>query len=419
MINIIGAGIVGLSVAWALVRRGQPVRVIDAQAPGSGASFGNSGSLSSGSVVPLATPGAAGAGLKMLLDADAPLVVRRRYLLRALPWLRQFVRVSDEATVRQVAGALFAILEDTQSAWTQVLREIQATDLWAPTGQLHVYASARALAADRFAWSLRERFGVHGQPLDREALLARQPGLGEAYQAGMFLPDNATITDPHGLCLRLEKALRAAGVAFVTAKVEAITAQGEVQLAGERLSGRACVLAAGAWSGALLQPLGVTLPLESQRGYHVQRSTPEIAPGVALRGPVVTADTKVFIVPMREGVRCGGTVEFAGLQAEPAARRFALLRRSLARAFPQAGQADGAEREWMGHRPCMPDTLPVLGPLPRLPAIWTAFGHGHLGLTMSAITGRWLAEALCGRPPAALSRFAADRPTLGARLAAH
>jgi D-amino-acid dehydrogenase len=419
-ISVVGAGVVGLSVAWALARDGWTVTIFDPNPPGSGASFGNSGSLSSGSVVPLAVPGALRSGLKMIADPNAPLAVRRRYVLRALPWLREFVRASDDASVRQVAGALLEILAPTLPAWRQVLDEIGANDLLRATGQLHLYTSHQHLAADAYAWRLREALGVLGERLKGAALAERQPGVAATYPIGMFLADSASILDPHGLCLRLADALARRGVRFVHEPVRALRADGTLEAAGRSWPAGACVLAAGAWSASLLQGLGVRVPLESQRGYHLQLAGHEVAPGVTLRCQVVPADTKVFIVPMREGVRCGGTVEFAGLRAAPAPRRFALLRSSLARVFPgMPAQPLGEVREWMGHRPCLPDTLPVLGPLPGLPAVWTAFGHGHLGLTMSAVTGQWIAQALAGRAPPALARFSATRPTLRARLPAH
>lgn len=418
-ISVVGAGVVGLSVAWALARDGWTVTIFDPNPPGSGASFGNSGSLSSGSVVPLAVPGALRSGLKMIADPNAPLAVRRRYVLRALPWLREFVRASDDASVRQVAGALLEILAPTLPAWRQVLDEIGANDLLRATGQLHLYTSHQHLAADAYAWRLRETLGVRGERLEGAALAERQPGVAATYPIGMFLADSASILDPHGLCLRLADALARRGVRFVHEPVRALRADGTLEAAGRSWPAGACVLAAGAWSASLLQGLGVRVPLESQRGYHLQLAGHEVAPGVSLRCQVVPADTKVFIVPMREGVRCGGTVEFAGLRAAPAPRRFALLRSSLARVFPgMPAQPPGEVREWMGHRPCLPDTLPVLGPLPGLPAVWTAFGHGHLGLTMSAVTGQWIAQALAGRAPPALARFSATRPTLRARLPA-
>jgi D-amino-acid dehydrogenase len=218
--------------------------------------------------------------------------------------------------------------------------------------------------------------------------------------------------------VRLADRLQAAGAEFVQAPVLGLLPDGGLQTEGRLWPGEHCVLAAGAWSMRLLEPLGIRVPLETQRGYHVQRRSHEVAPGQVLRGAVVSADSKVFVVPMREGVRVGGTVEFAGLAAPEAARRFALLRSSFARLFPDAPAlpASGGESTWMGHRPCLPDTLPVLGRLPGHPKLWAAFGHGHLGLTMSAVTGEWLAQALCETAPAALARFSAERATLGARL---
>lgn len=414
MINIVGAGIVGLSVAWALVRRGEHVRVFDRDEPGQGASFGNSGSLSAGSVVPLATPGVTRNGVSMLFDPDAPLVIRRSYLLRAMPWLLRFARVSDEASVRGLAHALLAILSPTLPTWERVLGEIGAPELMRVTGQLHLYPSAEAMAKDGFGWRLREALGVRTERLDRAGLLALQPGIAPRYTHAVFLPEPATIADPHGLCVRLAQALRDAGVEFVRAGVDALDADGAVRALGRAWPARASVLAAGAWSASLLRPLGVNVPLESQRGYHVQRPDLVVAQGAALERPVVAADSKTFIVPMREGIRVGGTVEFAGLDAMPTHARVALLRRCFAEVFPSAPAiAPGAEeREWMGHRPCLPDTLPVLGPLPGVPAVWAAFGHGHLGLTMSAVTGAWIADAMLGRPDPSLAMFSLDRPSL-------
>jgi len=279
-----------------------------------------------------------------------------------------------------------------------VLDEIGAPELLRVTGQLHVYPSAGAMAKDGFGWRLREALGVRTERVDRAGLLALQPGIGERYTHAVYLPEPATIADPHGLCVRLAQALREGGVEFVRAGVDALDAGGAVHALGRAWPARASVLATGAWSAGLLRPLGVHVPLESQRGYHVQRPDLIVAPDVALERPVVAADSKTFIVPMREGVRVGGTVEFAGLDAMPTHARVALLRRCFADVFPSAPAiAPGAdEREWMGHRPCLPDTLPVLGPIPGVPAIWAAFGHGHLGLTMSAVTGAWTADALLG-----------------------
>lgn len=163
------------------------------------------------------------------------------------------------------------------------------------------------------------------------------------------------------------------------------------------------VIAAGAWSAGLLRPLGLRIPLESQRGYHLHVTEP----GVTLGRPVVLADRKVFLAPMETGVRISGTVEFGGLDMPPTERRAQLLGEAALAGFPQLtlGSRPSA---WMGHRPCLPDSMPVLGPVPSLDGLWCAFGHGHLGVTASANTGKWLAAAMAeGTAAAAASgRFA-------------
>ena len=187
-----------------------------------------------------------------------------------------------------------------------------------------------------------------------------------------------------------------------------VTAEGRVtgvRTATETLAADQVVLAAGAWSARLLAPLGITVPLETQRGYHVM--LPDA--GISLQRPVVPADRKAFVTPMEAGLRIAGTVEFGGLEAPPTPRRAALLLEDLRQVFPQA-RTEGAEGFWMGHRPCLPDSLPVMGPVERWPGLWCAFGHGHLGLTGSAPTGARIARAMLGPAPNMdLSPFAVER----------
>jgi D-amino-acid dehydrogenase len=167
----------------------------------------------------------------------------------------------------------------------------------------------------------------------------------------------------------------------------------------------AVVLAAGAFSARLLAPLGIRVPLESQRGYHVMLPRA----GISLQRPVIPADRKAFISPMETGLRVAGTVEFGGLDRAPTPRRAELLLDDLRSVFPQAS-TEGVQGFWMGHRPCLPDSLPVVGPVRAWPGLWCAFGHGHLGLTGSAPTGALLARAMLGaRPNADLTPFAIER----------
>lgn len=159
------------------------------------------------------------------------------------------------------------------------------------------------------------------------------------------------------------------------------------------------VLAAGAWSAGLLRPLGLRVPLESQRGYHLHAGQP----GVRLSRPLVLADRKVFMTPMETGLRIAGTVEFGGLVMPPTGRRAAMLGIAAKEGLPGL-QLDEQVSTWMGHRPCMPDSLPVLGPVPQQAGLWCAFGHGHLGVTGAVNTAQWIATAMRGEMD--VSRFA-------------
>jgi D-amino-acid dehydrogenase len=409
-VAVVGAGIVGLCAAWHLVKRGAKVTLIDREGPGRGCSFGNSASLSSGSVAPLAMPGVVKSAPRMLLDPASPLRVAPGYWLKAAPWLARFVAASRPARVQEIANALAALLRPAIEHHARVLREIEAMELLRRDGQLVLYRNKEQLAEDNAVWDLRRRHGYEVQVIDRAGILALEPAVGPAYTVGVYLPDQAMVANPYRYCEELARALKDRGVYILRDDVRAI----EIDPLGLRLSDRRVpadkvVVAAGAWSAKLLQLIGLRIPLESQRGYHITLKET----GVDIRRPVVPADRKVFITPQESAqgsvLRVGGTVEFAGLQAPPNQARADLLLEDLSAVFPQA-RLTGPRSDWMGHRPCLPDSLPVIGESPAHRGLWLAFGHGHLGLTGAAVTGDVLARAMDGEPPGLdLSPFSAAR----------
>jgi D-amino-acid dehydrogenase len=395
---VVGAGVVGLACAWELAKRGLAVTVIDPEPPGSGCSSGNAGALSPGSVVPLALPGAAWSGLKMLLDRDGALTVKPGYALAAAPWLWRFVRASGAERVEAIAGALAALNGHALEQHKQLMAEVGAPELIVESGQLYVYRDDAQLAKDAFAWDLRARHGVRIEHLDEADMRALEPEIGPDYRRGVFLPQSGHCADPRRHGEAIAEALTRAGARLVRGRaVELLVQDGRakgVRTAEESLAADHVVLSAGAWSAELLRGLGYRVPLESQRGYHVEFD----APGVAISRPVVPADRKVFVTPMAGRLRVAGSVEFAGLSPKPTKRRGDLLLADLRAVFPQADLARPSPY-WMGHRPCLPDSLPVVGRAPRHQGLWLAFGHGHLGLTGSAPTGRIIGGLVAGEPP--------------------
>jgi D-amino-acid dehydrogenase len=408
---VIGAGMVGLAIAWQLRREGAEVAVVDPEPPGEGgASFGNAGAISASSVAPLAMPGLLKQVPRMLTDPSAPLHVPAGYWLKAAPWLLRFVASARPAAVARAASALDSLLHLATEQHLELSREIGTPDLIRPNGHLYLYRSTEKLAKDQAGWDLRRAHGARVEVLDRAGIEALEPEVAETYRIGVFLPDHAWCASPHRYAQAVAEALRAAGGevrrdrirAITTAEGRATGAQGEAR----HHAADEVVVAAGAWSARLLAPLGYRVPLETQRGYHV--NLPDA--GLGISRPVVPADRKVFITPMEGALRVAGTVEFGGLDRAPNEARARLLYDDLAAVFPQA-RFTRQEGFWMGHRPCLPDSVPVIGPTQRLKGLWLAFGHGHLGLTGAAPTARMLAPAILGRPantdftPYAAERF--------------
>ena len=407
-ITIIGAGIVGLCVAYTLRKEGLAVRVIDPEEPGSQCSFGNAGAISAGSIAPLAMPGILKNSAKMLLDPDSPLHVPPHYWLRAAPWLWRFVRSATPQRVEEIASALTDLFAGAVENHRALAREVGCPERVVQTGQLHLYRDEAALQKDAGTWRLRERHGVRCERLEADAIRALEPAVSRDYTVAMFMPDQGAVTHPFAYAQAIAEAARQRGVTFVRDRVQALTREANgwmVQGMHQGYRSAQVVLAAGAWSAQLLRPMGLHVPLESQRGYHLHVASPNVKIG----RPVVFADRKVFAAPMEHGLRISGTVEFGGLEMPPTARRAAALGDAAVQGLP--GLKLDTPTVWMGHRPCLPDSLPVLGPVRRHPGLWCAFGHGHLGVTGSVNTGRWIAEGLAGKmendrfSPFAVERF--------------
>jgi D-amino-acid dehydrogenase len=388
---VIGAGIVGAAVAYALQKRGSRVTLIDRGEPGQGASYGNSGALSSGSVVPLAMPGVLAGVPKMLLDPQSPLHVPPDYVFTALPWLLRFVANARPERVAKISHALARLHAGSIEHHVELTREIGAPELMMQRGHLHLYPDEAALAKDAAGWKLRAQHGIPFEKIGRAQILEFEPAIGPRYNTAVYMPDQATIVNPLRYVQRIVEAFVNLGGRVERDEIAAIDrsgAQWRCQGAARGYAASQLVIAAGAWSLRLLKGVGLDYPLETQRGYHVMfKDVP-----VPITRTVVLADRKAFLAPMEGGLRIGGTVEFGGLKREPEFARARLLAAFARETFPAL--AGAREEMWMGHRPCFPDTLPRVGPAPDRDGLWLAFGHGHLGLTDSVNTARLLAEII-------------------------
>jgi len=405
---VIGAGIVGVCCAGWLQRKGLAVTLVERNAPGEATSFGNAGSLSPTAVLPVAMPGMLQQIPGWLLDPLGPLVVRWSYLPRALPWLWRFIRCANVEQMWRTANALRPLLAPIFECYEPLISKADAGDLIRREGCLYVYDSEEEFRASRQAENMRRQLGAVLEDLAPGDIRRMEPGLAPGFKWGTYAPENGFTVNPQRLARAIAGQVVAEGGRFVRAEVRAIEPRrgGGVVLrtSSDELAADAVVIAAGAWSHRLAASVGDRIPLETQRGYHVTLANH----GLPASRMVNWVRRRVFATPMEMGMRFAGTVEIAGLSAEPNWARADALLNIAKRMYPDIDASEVSR--WMGHRPCLPDSIPVIGPSPRAPGVFYAFGHGHVGMCGAPGTGRTIAELVSGeKPQVDITPFRADR----------
>jgi D-amino-acid dehydrogenase len=397
-VAIVGAGIVGVSTAIWLLREGHKVVLIDRAGPAEGTSFGNGGVLASCSIVPVTVPGLLGKAPKMLFSANQPLFLRWGYLPRLMPWLLKYLGRANARDAERTAAALTPIVGDSLADHLALSDGTGAAKWVVPSDYLFIYKDRAHFEGDAFGWALRAANGFEWDELEGDAFKQYDPAFGPDLQFAIRLKNHGRITDPGQYVKDLAAHVEREGGQFIKAdiadfrqkngKVTGVQVEG-----GEVIRCDAVVIATGAWSGPLTKKLGLNVPLESERGYHIEFWNPSFMP----RSPVMVASGKFVATPMEGRLRLAGVVEFGGLDAPASKAPLELLRKNARVAFP--GLKWSEETEWMGHRPAPVDSIPVIGAVPGLSGAFTGFGHHHIGLTGGPKTGRLLAQLISGRQP--------------------
>lgn len=397
-IAVIGTGIVGTCTAAWLQRDGHRITFVDPLDAGEACSFGNAGSMSPSACLPVGMPGVWKKAPAWVLDPLGPLTVRGSYLPAVLPWLLRFVRHSKPAEVVRIATALRGLLAPIFESYQPLLDHAGAQALVRRTGCLYVYSSREVAAQWKWGMDLRRSLGVALRDVDRDELESLEPDLKGAFRFGILAPENGSTVDPSALVKALHARCLADGAGHLKRRVTGFELRdGLVQAlrldGAESLAVDGVVVAAGAWSARLATQLGARVPLETQRGYHVTVKSSNLA----LRHTVMAVEHNLMVNPMAMGLRLAGSVELAGLQAPPNYARADVLLRKGRELFPHLDASETTR--WMGHRPCLPDSLPVIARAPRAENAWLGFGHGHVGMCGGATTGREIAHLVAGRAP--------------------
>ncbi|MCO6391338.1 FAD-dependent oxidoreductase [Aliihoeflea aestuarii] len=396
-IAIIGAGIIGVSTAIWLQRAGHDVILVDRAGPGEGTSYGNGGVLASAAIIPVTVPGLLGKAPRMLLSRNEPLFLNWSYLPRLAPWLRRFLSHATVDETKRIAAALHGIIGDSLADHQALASGTEAEKLLVPSDYLFLYRDRAAFAADAFGWDIRRAHGFEWDEFEGQALRDYDPAFSPQIGFAVRLPRHGRIADPGRYVKDLAAHAQTQGAHILKAAVDDFVIEdGRVtglRAAGETIRCSGVVLAAGIWSKELARKLGVNVPLESERGYHVELWEPSVMP----RSPVMISSAKFVVTPMEGRLRLAGIVEFGGLDAPPSRAPFDLLMRNIRAAMP--GLTWTETREWMGHRPTATDSIPLIGPSPKIAGAWLGFGHHHVGLTGGPKTGRLLAQMISGATP--------------------
>ena len=396
-IIVAGAGIVGVSCAVWLQRAGHKVTIVDRAGPASGTSHGNAGVLAAGAVIPVTVPGLMWKAPGMLLSRDAPLFLKWSYLPRLLPFLGRYLGYATDAHVQHYASAMTNLLHDSVDQHLALARGTPAEQFIRTEDYCFGYATRAAFEADAYGWETRHRNGHQFEVLDGAEYAAIDPVYGDAFAVVVRCKNHGRISDPGEYVKALAAHFMEQGgelhlteINDIEMKDGAIDAlvTNDGTLRADRI-----VFALGPWSKTIAHKLGVKVPLESERGYHIELMNPSHMP----KSPMMIAAGKFVITPMDGRIRAAGVVEFGGLEKGPSLAPFEMLKRQVKAALPDV-TCDGIV-EWMGHRPAPADSLPLIGANDPAGRSYSAFGHQHVGLTGGPKTGRIIADLIGGTKP--------------------
>ncbi|MEX3010190.1 NAD(P)/FAD-dependent oxidoreductase [Hoeflea sp. TYP-13] len=395
-VTIIGGGIVGICCALSLAEKGVAVRIIDRDEPGQGASHGNAGVISPWSCVPQSMPGLWKNIPKWLLDPAGPVAVKPGHLFNVLPWAMRFLREGRADRVPAIAEAMDALVRPNVDLYRHHLSGTGQDDLLRNSWYVHVYRDARAADLNDLGWRLRTERGAPIEVIDANQLREIEPDLSTDYQAAILIKDQARALSPGRIGKALAEKVLSMGGEIVRSAVHnlrPVDGVWRIMTDDGELTAPRVVVAAGAWSARLLEPLGTRIDLQPERGYHLLFRDP----GVRLNNSVMETDAKFVTSTMDTGLRSAGTAEFASLDATPNYRRARMLAKQTKRMLPGLNVED--TEEWMGIRPSLPDSLPCIAEVPGHRGLFAAFGHSHYGLGMAPMTGRVIADLVTDMQP--------------------
>ena len=393
-VAVIGAGIIGVCIAFFLKKNGHKVTLIDQNNPGTQTSFGNAGLFANHECVTANSPHLWKNFPSMLVSKNSPLVIDWFYVLTHLPWAIRFLRNCTSERVDHIAKSLSNFSSHAGLAYEEIFDEVDVSQIIVHKEPIFLYESKELFEKNQYAFNLRKKNNVHFDVINKEDIAKMEPSLAPIYYKGMILKGESFTKSPLQITLKIFDDFINNGGHFVLSKIDSIIRKGDflfLKYKKQEYQFDKIVVAAGAWSNFLAKTIGDNFPLDTERGYHIIFENNNNL----LTRPVGWAKTGFYMTPMEDGIRAAGTVEIAGLKKPMNKNILAMIENTARSILPRLGKV---KSQWMGFRPTLPDSLPVIGESRKCKNVYYAFGHQHLGLSLAAVTGKVMRSLIENQP---------------------
>ncbi len=400
-VHIVGAGIIGLCAAWYLKKAGVKVTVIDKNNGTEGTSFGNAGMIVPSHFVPMSSPGVIAQGLKWMLNSKSPFYIKPRMNKDLLQWLWYFYRSANKRHVAKSIPVLYELNEQSKGLYKSLANEMGFEFGFQENGLLLLYKTKEQAKEEEILAEKAHKLGVKAEIFDSHGLKTLEPEMEMDVLGGLYFPGDAHLY-PDQLMKQLVIQLKELGVTFLTHsaivdfKTKGSRIDSLITEKNERIPVENVLVTSGSWTGNILKKLGVTIHLQDGKGYSITLKDPELRPRV----PTILSEAKVAITPMGSNLRIGGTLELSGMSKK--------INRNRVEGIVESTQAyyknlkvpfDKSTDIWTGYRPCAPDGMPYIGPSQVITNLFVGTGHGMMGLSLGAVTGKLLSEIITSQPP--------------------
>ena len=383
-IAVVGAGIVGICSAYFLKKSGFQVTLIDKEKPGTMTSFGHACSFADYANVPVNYPGLLWDIPSMLLRKDGPLAVDFFYIIKNLPWAINFLKNCRKEKVDEIATSLTNLLKHSQLSYDEIFKDVNVKEFISHEENLYLFDTKKSFENYEYANIIRKNNNIKVRNLNKDEVKELEPNIADVYYSGQVFTGSRHTTNPLAISNKIfDKFIELGGVYINQNVKNLIQNENNIELLMEdkKIKFDKIIICAGAWSNQIANMLGDKFPLDTERGYHILFETNE----KLINRPVAWSESGFYLIQIHNGVRAAGTVEIAGLNKSPNKKRLNIIERQSRKVLPQLGKVQST---WMGRRPTLPDSLPIIGNSQKNNNIIYAFGHQHVGWTLGAVTGK-------------------------------